>query len=222
MRILAIGAHPDDIELGCGATLLKARQDGAAVGLLVLTDGRLGPGDPELRSREQRSAADHLGATLYRGGFRDGELVHDAALTGRIEQVLAEFRPDLVLTHAPADSHQDHRAAADATVAAARTHPHLLHYEGPTTLDFHPTVYSDVAGHVPGKLALLRHHLSQVVGSRRVDLDALAAQARFRGFQGRLEAAEAFTATRSLLTVRPQQGSSDAAVGAAATRQVGA
>jgi GlcNAc-PI de-N-acetylase len=47
MRILAIGSHPDDIELGCGATLLRAREEGASVTILVLTDGRLGPGDPE-------------------------------------------------------------------------------------------------------------------------------------------------------------------------------
>ncbi|MGA5702519.1 PIG-L deacetylase family protein [Peterkaempfera bronchialis] len=199
MRILAIGAHPDDIELGCGATLLRARRAGASVTLLVLTDGRLGPGDAELRAHEQRQAADFLGAELVGGGFRDGELDHRPALVNRIEEVLDAVRPDLVFTHAPADSHQDHRAAATATVAAARTLATVLHYETPSTLDFQPVVFGDITGLVPEKLRLLRHHLSQVIGGRRIDLAALSAQARFRGFQGRVTEAEGFTATRALL-----------------------
>ncbi|MFK3985211.1 PIG-L deacetylase family protein [Micromonospora sp. NPDC050397] len=199
MRILAIGAHPDDIELGCGATLLRARQAGASVTMLVLTDGRLGPGDPDLRAHEQRQAADHLGADLLGGGFRDGELDHGPALVNRIEEAMDGVRPDLVFTHAPADSHQDHRAAAAASVAAARTLTTVLHYESPSTLDFQPVVFGDVTGLVPEKLRLLRHHISQVIGGRRIDLEALAAQARFRGFQGRVTEAEAFTTTRTLL-----------------------
>ncbi|RKR92536.1 LmbE family N-acetylglucosaminyl deacetylase [Micromonospora pisi] len=201
MRILAIGAHPDDIELGCGATLLRARQLGASVTMLVLTDGRLGPGDPDLRAREQRQAAEYLGAELIGGGFRDGELDHGPALVNRIEEALAAVRPDLVFTHAPADSHQDHRATASASIAAARTLTTVLHYESPSTLDFQPVVFGDVTGLVPEKLRLLRHHLSQVIGGRRIDLEALAAQARFRGFQGRVTEAEAFTTTRTLLSL---------------------
>ncbi|WP_405021176.1 PIG-L family deacetylase [Kitasatospora sp. NBC_00070] len=201
-RVLAVGAHPDDIELGCGGTLLRARRDGAEVTMLVLTDGRLGPGDPGLRAREQRQAAEYLGADLVDGGFRDGELVHGPALVDRIGQVLADVRPDLVLTHAPADSHQDHRAAADATVAAARALSSVLHYESPSTLEFQPTVFGDVTGLLPDKLTLLRHHVSQVIGASRVDLEALSAQARFRGFQARVTEAEGFSVTRALLSVR--------------------
>ncbi|MFJ8039245.1 PIG-L deacetylase family protein [Kitasatospora sp. NPDC096147] len=201
-RVLAVGAHPDDIELGCGGTLLRARRDGAEVTMLVLTDGRRGPGDPGLRAREQRQAAEYLGAELIVGGFRDGELACGPALVDRIGEVLAEVRPDLVLTHAPNDSHQDHRAAAEATVAAARLLSGVLHYESPSTLEFHPTVFGDVTGLLPDKLTLLRHHVSQVIGAGRVDLEALAAQARFRGFQGRVTEAEGFSVTRALLDVR--------------------
>src|SRR5579871_1121812 len=72
VRVLAIGAHPDDVELGCGATLAahRARQD--EVALLVLTTGEQGPQAAASRVEEQQQAADKLGATLYWGSFDDG------------------------------------------------------------------------------------------------------------------------------------------------------
>lgn len=203
MRVLAIGAHPDDVELGCGATLARASAEGAAVTMLVLTDGGLGPTGHDPRHLEQAQAAALLGAELRWGGFADGRLRHGTELVDVISRVLDEAQPDLVLTHAAQDSHQDHVATAAATVAAARRHAQVLHYESPSTLAFLPTVFADVAGHVEAKLGALRCHLSQVVGSVRVDLEAIEAQLRFRGHQGRLREAEAFEVTRTLLHLIP-------------------
>jgi LmbE family N-acetylglucosaminyl deacetylase len=201
MSILAIGAHPDDVELGCGGTLLRAHRCGVATTVLVLTDGARGAGGPGVREAEQRRAAMRLGADLVLLNRPDGQLSVDAELVGCIEQVIADTGAQLILTHADADSHQDHRAAAAATVAAARSHSQILHYESPSTLEFTPTVFSDITGFVDAKQDLLRSHISQVTGSQRVDLDAMAAQARFRGFQGRLTEAEAFIATRTLVSL---------------------
>src|ERR1041385_3092194 len=71
MSVLAIGAHPDDIELGCAATLLAHRARGDAVAMLVMSAGELGPQDERPRVAEQQAAADVLGAGLYWGDFRD-------------------------------------------------------------------------------------------------------------------------------------------------------
>src|SRR5688500_7561614 len=74
MQILAVVAHPDDIELGCGATLLAHRARGDEVALLVMTTGERGPQDAKSRIREQEDAAALLGASLLWGGFQDGEV----------------------------------------------------------------------------------------------------------------------------------------------------
>lgn len=201
MSILAIGAHPDDVELGCGGTLLRAHHEGIATTILVLTDGARGAGGSGVRHAEQQRAALRLGADLVMSNRPDGQLSADTELVDCIEGVIAESGAHLILTHGQADSHQDHRAAAAATLAAARSQAQILHYESPSTLEFAPTVFCDITGFVHAKQDLLRDHMSQVTGSGRVDLDALAAQATFRGFQGRLTEAEAFTATRTLVTL---------------------
>jgi LmbE family N-acetylglucosaminyl deacetylase len=146
-----------------------------------------------------------LGADLVFLDQPDGELSVGPELIDRIGQVIRDTCARVILTHAIADSHQDHRAAAAATVAAARSHSQILHYESPTTLEFHPTVYSDITGLVTAKQDLLRQHISQVAGSLRVDLAAIAAQATYRGFQGRLTCAEAFVPTRTPLIIREDQ-----------------
>jgi LmbE family N-acetylglucosaminyl deacetylase len=85
---------------------------------------------------------------------------------------------------------------AAATAAAARRTQRVLCYESPTSLGFSPTHFVNVDGLVEAKLGLIRAHLSQVMKNGLVDLEALEAQARFRGFQARVRHAEAFEPTR--------------------------
>ncbi len=138
-KALAIGAHPDDIEFGCGATLAKWSQAGCEVSLLICTDGSKGTWDldadpAELAARrqsEQSQAADRLGAT---GAVRflgevDGELQVTMTLRSRITRAIRELRPDVVLGHDPYKRwrlHPDHRAAGflcmDAVLAARDPH----------------------------------------------------------------------------------------------------
>jgi LmbE family N-acetylglucosaminyl deacetylase len=144
-RVLAVGAHPDDIEFGCGATLARWAAAGSDVTLLILTDGSKGTWDPEAdltslveqRRGEQRDAARALGAAQVAFlDFVDGELE-----TGRGEQAavcaaIRRVRPDTLLGHDPWKHyriHPDHRQAGDlvlAGVVAARD-PHFFPEQGP-------------------------------------------------------------------------------------------
>jgi LmbE family N-acetylglucosaminyl deacetylase len=133
-RALAIGAHPDDVEFGCGATLAKWAAAGTDVTLLVLTDGSKGTWDAQqdlteliaVRRREQERAAAAIGARSVRFlGRVDGELVAGRAEQAEVCEVIRTVRPDVVLGHDPWKRyriHPDHRHAGwltlDSIVAA--------------------------------------------------------------------------------------------------------
>jgi len=201
LKVLAVGAHPDDIEIGCGATLVTHRLRGDAVTLLVMTTGEQGPQHASSRMQEQQDAADLLGAVVRWGGFPDGEVPAGRAAVEAVQAALAESEADVVYSHTPADTHQDHRATAGAVLAATRRLPRVLQYESPTSVGFAPNVFVDVAGLVESKLDLIRAHMSQVLKNGLVDLEALEAQARNRGFQSRIRYAEAFQTERFLWDV---------------------
>jgi LmbE family N-acetylglucosaminyl deacetylase len=196
VKVLAVGAHPDDVELGCGATLLAHRARGDEVALLVLTDGAIGPQSRDSRIEEQREAAAILGASLHWGGFRDGMVPTGRACVDVVEAVLRDVGADVVYTHVPRDTHQDHRAAGESTLAASRGVSRVLLYETPSTRGFAPSLFTDATPHLEGKLAAVGAHMSQVLLNPRVDLEAVEAQARYRGLQARLRHAEGFETDR--------------------------
>jgi LmbE family N-acetylglucosaminyl deacetylase len=203
--VLAIGAHPDDVELGCGATLLAHGAAGDAVSLLVMTGGENGPGEsgPALRRAEQEAAARVLGARLFWGGLTDCRVTADAATVAVVERVLEATGADVVYVHGLEDSHQDHRAVAQAALAAARRLSRVVHYQSPSSLAFAPSVFVDVTAFVSGKLAALRAHASQVEASAMVEPDAVLAAARYWGAQARVGYAEAFAPSRLVLDLAP-------------------
>ena len=215
LSVLAIGAHPDDIELGCGGALLAHVAAGDRVTMLVVTGGENGPGEGARgagRHGEQERAAQMIGARLVWGGLRDCEVTPDAATVRVIEQVIESTRADLVYVHAPEDSHQDHRAVAAATLGASRRLSRVLHYQSPSTLTFNPTVYVDVTAYLSGKVAALSAHASQVEMSAMVEPDAVVASARHWGSQARIGYAEAFQPTRLVLDLAPVSGADEAPV----------
>ncbi len=203
-RVLAIGAHPDDIELGCGATLLAHRAAGDLVTMLVMTGGENGPvgsGSGSSRRHEQERAATILGAQLRWGGLLDCALTVDFATISIVELAIEETQAELVYVHAPDDSHQDHRAVTAAALSAARRLSRVMHYQSPSTLSFTPTVFVDVTAELSGKLAALGAHAAQVEQSAMVDPDAVVASARHWGAQARIGYAEAFAPTRMVFDV---------------------
>lgn len=213
VSVLAIGAHPDDIELGCGAALLAHRRAGHAVTMLVMTAGL---GKSELRSRpaEQQDAAALLQAKLLWGGFEDGWIPAGRPAVRVVEDAIAAVGAEIIYTHGPGDSHQDHRAVAAATAAAARKTRRVLCYESPTSVGFSPTHFVDVEDLVDAKIGLVRAHLSQVMKNGLVDLEAVEAQARLRGFQARVRHAEAFEVIRFLCPITSPLSPADGVVAA--------
>lgn len=206
-RVLAIGAHPDDIELGCAGALAAHRAAGDEIAVLVVTGGERGPGergDPVGRRAEQEEAAARLGAQLLWAGFRDCEVVPNAAAVQIIEAAITEVQADQVYVHALDDSHQDHRAVAIATLGAARRMTQILHYASPSTLGFQPTVFVDITQHLSTKLEALACHRSQVKLSGMVDLDVVEATARYWGAQSRLGYAEGFMPARMVYDIARQ------------------
>lgn len=196
--VLAIGSHPDDVELGCGGTLLAHRRRGDHVAMLVMTRGERGPQGAVSRIDEQVEAARQFGVhRVFWGGFPDGAVPEGVEGIDRIQAVIDDLHADVVYTHSTHDTHQDHRATAVATVAAARHVSRVLMYEAPSSSrGFAPYFYVDIGPHLARKLEALRAHESQVRKSRLVDLEAVEAQARFRGFQSRVRYAEAFEVER--------------------------
>jgi LmbE family N-acetylglucosaminyl deacetylase len=198
---LAIGAHPDDVEFGCGATLAKWAADGCVVHHLVCTDGSKGTWDPtadvaELVARrqvEQREAARRLagvraGEVVFLG-YVDGELESDLTARGRVARVIRELRPDVVLGHDPWKRyrlHPDHRHAgllACEGIVAARD-PHFFpehgipHHRPDRLLLFEadaPDHLEDVTVWIDAKLDALEAHESQFESTMKaVDRSQLA------------------------------------------------
>jgi LmbE family N-acetylglucosaminyl deacetylase len=204
VNILAIGAHPDDIEFGCGGTLTKYSQRGHRLFLMVMTGG--GSGAPsETRMAEQTAARQILGAEeIFWGGYQDTHLGVDAEMIKKIESVIASVKPEFIFCHFPDDTHQDHRHLAQAVMSATRYIRNVLFYEGPTTQNFNPQVYVDIADTLEVKLEALHAHRSQVMKTNIEDLSIIEVArscANFRGIQGRVKYAEAFHALRLFINI---------------------
>ena len=204
VNILTIGAHPDDIEFGCGGSLIKYSQRGHQLFLLVMTGG--GSGAPsETRMAEQTAARQILGAEdIFWGGYQDTHLGVDAEMIKKIESVIASVKPEFIFCHFPDDTHQDHRHLAQAVMSATRYIRNVLFYEGPTTQNFNPQVYVDIADTLEVKLEALRAHRSQVMKTNIEDLSIIEVArscANFRGIQGRVKYAEAFHALRLFINI---------------------
>ena len=112
--ILAIGAHPDDVELGCSATLAKEINNGKKVGILDLTRGELGTrGTAEIRDQEAENAAAILGVKFRHNlEFSDGFIVNNEASKLEIIKIIRKYRPEIVLCNAIDDRHIDHGTAS--------------------------------------------------------------------------------------------------------------
>jgi LmbE family N-acetylglucosaminyl deacetylase len=181
-RILAVGAHPDDIELGCFGTLARYRALGSEVAFLVLTWGGIG-GSDATRQREAEAAAAIIGAELIGGDLPDTAIPEGHPTIGIIEDAVTRFRPTAVIVNSEADTHQDHRATARAVISAARFVPALLFYQTPSSgRYFSPSVYVDITDHIEEKTRAVQIHTSQGENVYMADR-AVKGLAEFLGLQ---------------------------------------
>ena len=115
LDILAVGAHPDDVELGCGGTLAKEINFGKKAGILDLTQGELGTrGTPKMRLEESKKSAEILGISIREQlHFKDGFFRNDEQHQVEIIKIIRQYKPDIVLCNAPKDRHIDHGKGAE-------------------------------------------------------------------------------------------------------------
>lgn len=198
-RVLAIGAHPDDVEIGCAGTLLEHRRRGDAVWILTMSRGAVG-GDVEARLLESSSTARALGAGLMIGDLPDTRIDPGIETIREIEAVVAAVDPTVIYVHSSRDHHQDHRAVHSAVVSASRRVPQVFAYQSPSaTNEFLPNKFVAIDSVVVRKVDLLGLFGSQ---SERAYLEPemIVATARYwaRNLAPRARYAEPFEIVRSL------------------------
>jgi LmbE family N-acetylglucosaminyl deacetylase/CheY-like chemotaxis protein len=177
--VLAIGAHPDDVEIGVGGILAAHRAAGNTVVILTMSRGARG-GDADDRQHESLAAAELLGARLFLEDLEDTHINAADPTVSIIERVVAQVRPDIVYTHSSHDRHQDHRAVHAATLVATRQVRTLCCFQSPSsTIDFRPTRFVPIDGFTETKLALLRCFTSQADVRDYLEPDFVLATARY-------------------------------------------
>lgn len=208
-RALAFGAHADDVEFGCGATLATWAAAGAEVHLCVMTDGSKGSWEPTIdlteliavRRHEQEAAAEVLGVkTVHFLDFVDGELEDRVGHRGALSDVIRDVRPDVVLGHDPWKRyrlHPDHRVAGHLTIGAivAARDPHFFPGRGEphrpsTLLLFEPEEVDhleDVTHHLDDKIEALLAHKSQWRSTMAIDETSSDADRQRAAFRERIE-----------------------------------
>lgn len=206
-NVLAIGAHPDDVEFGCFGTLKKHLNNGDKVTLLVMTQSDVKDAhtnevtrDASISKTEAQHAADVLGAELILGPFQDTKVPFNSESVGFIEKVVKERGIDFVYTHWAGDTHQDHINTLSATMAATRLVKNVLCYEQvplPRITTTYPVAnyYVDITETLPTKLAGCQAHKSQIdkFNQHGFDiLDGIETLAKYRGNQAGVKYAEAF------------------------------
>jgi LmbE family N-acetylglucosaminyl deacetylase len=205
MNILAIGAHPDDIEVGCAGTLIKYAQKGHDIFLLLISKGEMG-GEAEIRYKEQMKAADIIDAKdVFWGGFRDTELLDKGnEIIHAVEGYIKKTQPNFIFVNFFDDTHQDHRTVNRSVLSAARYVRNVMFYEVPTTNNFTPNVFVDIGSVLDMKLEALKAHTSQIMKTNIQDLsiiDIARSSAHFRGVQGRVPLAEGFVSERLFINI---------------------
>ncbi|HSI70985.1 MAG TPA: bacillithiol biosynthesis deacetylase BshB1 [Gillisia sp.] len=180
LDILAVGAHPDDVELSCSGTLAKEVDRGKKVGILDLTRGEMGTrGTAETRREEAAAAAEILGVSMRHNlGFRDAYFIHNEAHQLEIIKILRKYKPEIVLCNAVEDRHIDHGRAAklvsescflsglrkvettyEGEVQEAWRPKLVYHYIQWKNLE--PDVVVDISGYMDKKLAAVKAYKTQ-------------------------------------------------------------
>ena len=217
MRILAVGAHPDDLEILCAGTLARYAQTGHQVVMCVATDGTAGhmvvkpPELARIREREARAAAAVIEADFIWLGFPDELIFNDRETRLAFVEAIRQAKPDVIITHAPDDYHPDHRVVSslvfDTSFIASLPNietgqpahpvvPPLYYMDTLAGKGFHPTEYVDIGPTIDVKRQMLACHQSQLKWLKDHDnidvMEFMEVVARTRGFQCSVPSAEGF------------------------------
>ncbi|OGI12547.1 hypothetical protein A3K64_01420 [Candidatus Micrarchaeota archaeon RBG_16_36_9] len=201
MNILAIGAHPDDIEFGAGATMTKLAKKGHNVSFFIMSFGG-NLSNHQGREKEAMEAARILGIkNVFFGRVDPHQLVCNRKNIKIVEEIVEKIKPDEIYLPYHSDTHQDHRNVALCTMAATRRFSKIYFYETPTTLqDFIPQKYVDIGNHIFNKIEALKAHVTQHTDYFLYSVEAMEGLAITRGMQSRsnIKYAEAFQVFRDI------------------------
>jgi LmbE family N-acetylglucosaminyl deacetylase len=207
-NVLAVSAHFDDAELGCGGTLAKHARAGDRVHLYVATRSDYADMNKrtvrsaDVAAREGRRAAQALGAKLITGDFATFGLRYDDELISTLRKLIEKLRIDTLYLPWTGDAHQDHRALAQAAITAGRHCARMLMYRinyYDTDEAFVPRVYVDTSSAMPAKLRALRCHASEHKRTNGRWLEYVSAEDRNTGIKLGVRFAEAFQPVRYLV-----------------------
>jgi LmbE family N-acetylglucosaminyl deacetylase len=209
MKILAVGAHLDDIEIACGGTLAKAIENGHQVKVLIMSksgytnkDGSVQRSD-EVAVKEGTAALHELG--IYDIDIRDfptKDIPWCSDVVNVIDVCISDYNPDIIFTHHPFDTHQAHNGVSNATISAARRRNTVFFYEpitpsGRSYVAFRPQMYVDIEQTIEKKVRALREHKTEYHKFGGEDwVTGVHARCGFRGYEIGKKYAEAFEVLR--------------------------
>ena len=177
--VLAIGAHPEDVEIGAGGTLAAHAAAGDALAILILSRGAAG-GEMDARGREARESADVLGARLFLRDLPATHISEGNPTIAKIEEVIEEIRPTVAYTHSIHDLHQDHRSVHRAALVACRQVSRVYCFQSPSaTIDYRPTHFVAVDDYLSRKLKVIGTFGSQASICDYMEPELITATARY-------------------------------------------
>ena len=177
--VLAIGAHPDDVEIGAGGTLAAHAAAGDTLTILTLSHGAVG-GLMEQRAREAAESAGILGAQLFLRDLEDTHIPEGNPTIALIEEIVAQAQPTIVYTHSLHDLHQDHRNVHRAAMVACRRVGSVYCFQSPSaTIDYRPTHFVAVDDYLGRKLKVIDTFGSQASIRDYMEPELITATARY-------------------------------------------
>lgn len=180
LNILAVGAHPDDIEFGCFATLAKLC-DTNRLRFIIFTSGGTS-GSPAIRENEARASAGLIRADTVFLKLEDGALTKNGKTVDMLRKEIYDFKPQIVFAPYFDDSHQDHCTVADILISSWRLVSACLFYETPSTMNFEPNMYVDVTNSFEKKVDAISQFKSQS-HKPYTDMALVRAIAQYRAWQ---------------------------------------
>lgn len=209
MKIMAIGAHLDDIEIACGGTLAKAVESGHTVKVLIMSKSGYTSKEGVMQRSDDVAVREGLNALHVLGisdieilDFETKDIPFRSDVVTAIDLRMAAFDPDIVFTHHPFDTHQAHEGVSKATIAAARRKNTVFFYEpitpsGRSYIAFKPSMYVDIESTLEKKIESLKCHTSEYNKFGAEDwIEGVRCRCGFRGYEIGKKFAEAFETLR--------------------------
>ena len=210
MNLMFIGAHIDDIEIGCGGTVARAIKSGNNVKLVVMSHSSYLNYDGKVLRTDDEASIEGLNAIKLLGvneedfiilDYPNKSIPYDSTTVESLDKLINEFKPDKIFTHWAFDTHQDHKNTSLATISAARWYNNIFMYEpaAPSGRSYHPfraQMYVNISDTIDLKIDSLKAHKSQYKKYGDLWVEAIEGRAKIRGLESYCKYAECFEVVR--------------------------